>query len=254
MPINGYESFSVLIALRVAEPAFEHYLSNIVHCLTALEKVNAKDNDGNTITKEIIITDCGSPPHYLTKIQSIASKYNNCRVIHTPCDKWHKSKVFNVAIQASKGQRLFIVDCDTVVPPHYAQAHLENAAPNNFTVSRVLDAKKGTPATSDLEELYKYKPQMRDCGWSHISVPREWLVDNGFNEDYTGYAAEDDELNMRMQVTGLRQVEVHTKPVHLYHPTQDETYRRIGRWNEFARQQTNNRNRYYSWLKSLDEK
>jgi hypothetical protein len=83
-------------------------------------------------------------------------------------------------------------------------------------------------------------------------VSRRWLIANkGFNSEYVGWGGEDDDLILRMELSGLKQEQLHNNPIHLWHPSYAKLCHGAGRGPEYAKAVLANQERYWSFRRKV---
>lgn len=238
---------SIIIPVQVASKEFEIYLGHLAYCLCAATT--------QTIAAEVVIVDYVSRNDYADTIRVLGKKYG-CKVVRDErVDSiWSRGRSLNVGIRNSTGSFILFVDSDCIIPPNYVQAHIESAAPNKFTFSKFYNTDPGIVKSGDYAALFAQKdkllPPLSDCT-SHQGFTRAALEAYGlFDEVYSGWGAEDNDLYLRMKRAGVKPLEVAAMPIHLYHPTWQELMKNAGRDKEQKVTLEQNRIRFLTYKKT----
>jgi glycosyltransferase involved in cell wall biosynthesis len=238
---------SIIIPIQVASKEFEIYFEHLGHCLAAAARQN--------IPHEIIVVDYVSRTDYAEKICFLGKKYKAKVVRDTRTDSiWSRGRSLNVGIRNSTGAFVLFVDSDCIIPPDYATIHVQNLVSNMFTFSKFYNTSPAIVKSGDyfalLAQKNKLLPPLSDCT-SHQGFSRATLAAHGlFDEVYSGWGAEDNDLYLRMRRAGVRPLEVNTMPIHLYHPTWQELMKIAGRDKEQRTTLEQNRSRFFNYKKT----
>lgn len=243
-----YSSYTIIVPIRISWPNFDIYLYNLQFCLDALSKLEQIVD----VKQEIIIVDYGSIPEYSSKIKELVDKYNFI-CIKKKADCWSRSRSINIGIRNATGERIFFIDADTILPPNYIQEHLNKATSTNYITNLVLDSSEKENKTSDWQDMISKGGNIRKGGYSHFSVDKLWLdIHNGYNEEYIGWGGEDDDILLRMDITGMERVVFdHVTPVHLWHPYYKDILKEIGHEDFYKINLKKNRERYWKFNKRV---
>lgn len=238
---------SVVIPIQIIHPVFGIYIRNLEYCLDALSQV---EHPGYPM--DIVVSDLGSSSLYRSKIDGLCTKYA-CNHIYTQNQfEWNRSKALNAGIHAAKGERIFFVDADCVVPKSYFMKHLQHAKRGNYITNLVYDLDATSNPSSNYSQLIKQKWKNRGCGWSQLSVARE-VFDNvaWFDESYKLWGAEEDDWILNIESAGIQRVILDIHPIHLYHPQYVDIMDFIG-LGTVCRQQINaNQGKYFAKVKAI---
>ena len=215
---------SLIIPIQVQLPEFEIYLTNLRFSMESVAK--------QTVDCEKILVDYGSNLNYSMKIRELCRVYG-FKYIFERAFVWSRSRSLNVGISIASGEYVLVIDSDSVIPPDYVEQHMEKVTPNVVRFSLVYDAKKEMTKSSDYQKLIKQKEHiigLRMAGRSHVCVPREWfLLRGGYDERYSGWGGEDDEIYRRLSKDGFREARLDCHPVHLWHPEYKDLMASVGR-------------------------
>lgn len=151
-------------------------------------------------------------------------------------DTFHKSKLFNIAVQRSIRQVCFFLDVDILVDPEaYKQAY-DRLSSNTSDVCLLYTRNNPTYQYVDFEPtiLAESSPMkwmgllkestgvLASCEGGIVAFRRDKFQSiGGFNERFIGYGHEDSEIITRAKKFGLRYQEL---PFSIYHQTHDALF------------------------------
>ena len=239
---------TIIIPIRVSNSIYEVYLKNLEFSLAAASK--------QSIPCELILVDYGSHLDYIQKIQHMAFQVQ-FKYVRGEGSIWSRSKALNIGINNASGDYVLFVDADCVIPTMYASECSQLCGPSTFTISTYYDALPKTASTGNYAQLFQDiiaqgVKDTRYCGFSHICARRDWFIGSGgFNEEYSGWGAEDDEVNLRLKRSGYKERYTEVHPIHLWHPTYEQLMTQEGQKDLYDKLLQENRTRYY---KLRDEK
>jgi glycosyltransferase involved in cell wall biosynthesis len=207
---------------------------------------------------ELFIADDGSGPevHRLVTGFSRSAPFPVRYVFH-PDAGYRKTRILNQAVLACSTPYLVFADADCIPHRDFVKAHRDYALPRavlcgrrvnlsgkisaaltprdilsgkleRFTWPRMLFALMGRSSRWDEAVLIRNRILHRWINHkeptllgSNFSLEKSLLEEiNGFNEDFTGYAGEDTELECRLRLAGARFHWVRHRAIqyHVYHP------------------------------------
>jgi glycosyltransferase involved in cell wall biosynthesis len=202
------------------------------------------------LPNEVIIADDGSTDSTRILIEQFQKDFP-VPLIHVwqPDEGFQLSKIRNRAIAAANYEYIIQVDGDLILHPHFVADHIAFAKPQSFVsgsrvmLSEALSGKllqegsinvnlmqKGISNKSNglrigfvrnyLSERYRIHDMLylRGC---NMAFWREDLIKvNGFNESFTGWGREDNEVAVRLINSGIRKriIKFGAVVYHIYHP------------------------------------
>ncbi len=229
--------------------SFYKRLTHLKVCLESL-RYSAEHFD------EVLIADDGSPEHTVNELKQLIKNFN-FPIHHI----WQKKRGFrlaasrNNAIRASRGKYLIFLDCDFAVMPDTVTSHLNKTKPGRYVAGLVkylpevptneLITKGVSPSQlvdfytqlpnkpinrehrrfikhAILRRLHLIGPRKPQCS-SHFSIhKRDLEYINGYDENFTGWGGEDEDLSHRMNLAGFSGVSAikEARALHLWHHTE----------------------------------
>ena len=228
------------------------FYKRLTHLKICLESLRYSANNFN----EVLIADDGSPPPTVNELKRLTDRFD-FPIRHI----WQKKQGFrlaasrNNAIREAKGDYLIFLDCDFAVMPDTIITHLHKAKPGRYVGARVkylpeaptneLISKGGT--LDNLPDLYACLPEQAinrehrrfikhsvlrylhligprkpQCS-SHFSIYKKDIeYINGYDENFTGWGGEDEDLSHRMNLAGFSGYSAikQARALHLWHPTE----------------------------------
>jgi glycosyltransferase involved in cell wall biosynthesis len=204
---------------------------------------------------EVVISDDGSSEKARSLVQARITKYSY-PIIYT----FRESKRFELAaarnngVRSSKGDYLIIFDCDFLCMPDTIKQHIRLRTKGRFVSARCkylpkqLTQKLFSQEKLTIEylaELYRFEDdrELKKINFrcqrrnlftrlgiygakkhvigSHISISRDDLYRvNGYDESFTGWGGEDNDLGHRLVESGMLCIPAMTKAriLHMWHP------------------------------------
>ena len=203
---------------------------------------------------EVIIADDGSDEDIVLQVEGLVSKYD-FSIIHA----WHsregsrRAATRNNGIRHAKGDYLIFLDADFITLPGSIRSHLDAAKPGCFIVGRckytseeqtrrmlvegvsdkllwnIYKELSDEPIIKEHREFIRYgvmqkfrlaNPRKQTFG-GHFSIFRKDIESvNGYDENYVGWGAEDQDMALRLVMAGFRGRSVipEARVLHLWHP------------------------------------
>lgn len=223
---------------------------------------------------EVLIADDGSsPPVSDALVASDTAWPFDVHGAWQPDEGFRAARSRNNAIHRARGPRIAFLDQDTVPHAGWLAAHLRHAGPRRVCLARIipLDPAQSQRLNADtvaagafeswyapchIRKLRRQQAKYRGYAWMRrLRLPFKltrpslssgnfcaWRDDlvavNGFDEAYTGWGQEDDDLGRRLWASGVRPVPILTEAMvsHVYHEE------RHGGWRDGG-----NLQRYREW-------
>ena len=199
---------------------------------------------------EIVISDDGSTDETPAIVQEFANTAPfPVRFVTHPHVDFHPARTRNSGARQTTAKQLLFVDGDCLLPPDHVEQHLRLARPGIVTSGYCARLDETTSHAITLpmiesgafvkltppHELAKLASMHRKAWWygmlRHHTKPalrstdfsvsrRDFERVNGFDERFTGWGCEDDDLGRRLRATGvrLRSILDRTFVFHLWHP------------------------------------
>ena len=203
---------------------------------------------------EIVIADDGSGAETAEVVRRLREEAP-CSVIHAWQDDlgWRVAAARNNGVRLSSGEYLIFIDGDVLVERGFVAAHVWRAAQGTFLLGNALrlseegsahiseeEVRSGTFAYPLLRQAKRRLAKVHRRNQWHLLLRRLHLCKrhkpkliglnfsvhrsdfegvNGFDEDFIGWAQEDDDLGLRLMLAGVRPKSIAPWAVafHLYH-------------------------------------
>ncbi len=199
---------------------------------------------------ELVVADDGSTDETPQIVRQYAQSVDfPVSFVTHPHETFQAARCRNEGVAASTADYLLFVDGDCFLPPDHVAQHLRHRGQNRVMIGNCYRLDKATSARVDdaairnrrymqwvppdeLRSLARWQRKAQFYRW--IRHPRKpkllggnvgvWRCDyqrvNGYDENYQGWGAEDDDLGIRLRGAGLR---IHsivgwTQTYHLWHP------------------------------------
>lgn len=221
-------------------------------------------NDQSYLVDEVVISDDGSEYYIPKYLEGIISELKfSVKFVRQEDQGFRAAKARNNGIRAAEGDYTIFVDQDVIFTTNYIKKFIEKCSLDTFLVAYPVRLNKYQTEyllSNDLSEInienllkskqirkvhkqyYKdafeyylkrllkiksYKPKLRS---GVFGIHKENLEKtNGFDENYTGWGNEDDDLGRRLYSAGLigRNVFYNEFPIHLYHKPNHDSGNRV---------------------------
>jgi len=241
--------------------SFYERLSHLKCCLDALA-LCANDFD------EVIIADDGSKEATISDLKKMIPHYAFPITLATqPKQGFRLAAARNNAIRHSRGDYLIFLDCDFLVLPDTIQAHLNRAKPGRFVAGscKYLNEEQSriildSTLSSDLVEQYYSELPERELivqhrryikrtllimlhlasprkqgPCSHFSIYRKDMERvNGYDENFIGWGAEDDDLAIRLVAAGIYCTSAvrYARVLHIWHRSESNRITNNAVWRK----------------------
>ncbi len=199
---------------------------------------------------EVVVTDDGSTGETSEVVREYAKScpFPVAFVTHDHAG-FQLARCRNEGVAASRAEYLIFIDGDCVIPPDFVREHLRRRrrgivlssdvarlpkdASERVTLDRIAarDIRKLIPVRERLRlrwsrtkarfyELTRHPRKPRLFGGANSLWRDDYLAVNGYDENFTGWGAEDDDLRDRLKRRGIRirSTPPHVAPLHLWHP------------------------------------
>jgi glycosyltransferase involved in cell wall biosynthesis len=132
---------------------------------------------------------------------------------------WNKSNALNIGIKAAKGEYIIIADIDLIFPPEYLDNIIKQFEPGLFITHNSFYI----PESFHIDNInvlisQKYNDQFVENFNGACVVKKEALFNIGvYDEFYLVWGAEDDDIIMRLENSGLVRKHISTSEINIYH-------------------------------------
>jgi len=175
---------------------------------------------------EIVISDFGSDPESRQCLRQLTEKYSARLIESNTRAEWSRSRALNVAIRQCNTPWVVTTDADMIFSPLLIPVWRTFRAEMGIEALYLSQTKKIVPTRFELPFPWDSKAfeeaaaRARLCGTyaqgGFQCAPLEWLLRvQGFNEKFTIWGAEDEELSYRATLDGLEPIWL--PPGHLLH-------------------------------------
>jgi glycosyltransferase involved in cell wall biosynthesis len=180
---------------------------------------------------EIVVTDFGSNPEQAAALVSLCERHDAQLVRVDTDETWNRARALNFGIQRSSGAFVFCTDADMIFAPNFiatlldAQARADEQA---FVVCHCRDlperVAERTWSLADLPELLEIATFRKATGTGACQVARREFFERvrGYDEGFSFWGQEDNDMRFRAGRYGLREVWVQeqTAMLHQWHPSE----------------------------------
>lgn len=168
---------------------------------------------------QIIVVDYGSEPVSAAQTRDWCSQFGAAYEYVPGVSVWSRSRCLNVGLRMTTTKFVMVSDVDMIFSPDYVAAALQalSASPFSVICSPMYDLPQGTvPALTAAAGSQRLEVDLlRKCStprWGdkpHASILITYTaflkVIGGYDEFYTGWGSEDDDLMFRLTTLGLHQ-------------------------------------------------
>ena len=174
-------------------------LQIVSNCLRSLAKQSDQDF-------ECFLVDYGSEDSYLQELKRLVEQFSFIQFISCPTkgQLWSKCRALNIALKRATQPFFVVGDIDLIFHPQYIQKIKTFAKPHEVAYFQYgyLNQKNTKPDLDFETAEVSFKGNEEATG--NAMFPKDKLLAiNGFDEYYHGWGAEDTDVQMRMQHTGL---------------------------------------------------
>lgn len=214
------EDILVVIGVR---NRLDHRLRN------ALRSLRAQDYPRDLVG--IAVVDYGSDSSFAHGLARVCAEFSARSIRVENCKIWNKSHCLNIAIRGARTKYLLSSDADIIFAPSYLREAIAalRRDPLQVVYSQSLDLPESWAADrpdvdpSNLTRLRELaKPRLSSATNTGVNLALTYFYHRvrGYDEAYTHYGAEDDDLAVRFERLGLRPVSIADRSfyLHQWHP------------------------------------
>lgn len=168
--------------------------------------------------------------------EALVREYENslnayCLYLDPPTPDFRAAAARNLGAKFSTGELLIFLDTDCVPAPNLVEVHVANTAPNRVLCGRrrfveedvfeALALPLDYPALRGMSHDDGYPKGANVFLGCHLSLLAEFFCKyGGYDEEFVGYGAEDQDLMCRYGRAGIQYFDLgdQTEVVHLWHP------------------------------------
>ncbi|HLT38569.1 MAG TPA: glycosyltransferase family A protein [Enhygromyxa sp.] len=193
-----------------------------------LRSLRWQDLDGAAL--EIVIVDFGSDPEPAAELRELSERHAAALVRVETREIWNRARALNYGIQRARGRYVFCTDADMIFAPNFVATLLDEqrrAQGRAFVVCHCRDlpeAIEEQPWTrEDFAELLAAAPFRKATGTGACQVAEREFFERvrGYDEGFSFWGQEDNDMRFRAGRAGLREVWVQerTAMLHQWHPS-----------------------------------
>lgn len=197
----------------------------------AFESLRSQDYCQSLI--KIILVDYGSKKELSEEFEKLCKKYNSEYVKVDGVSVWNRARALNIGIKRAGTKYVLCSDVDIIFEENYISECVEELQknPQKLIWSTMLDLPEGGAGSElDIKEYAKLKKnsisrnQLQCSNYPYgmsinITLTKYYFDINGFDEYYTAWGCEDDDIIKRFKILGLEVVNIfdRTSYVHQWH-------------------------------------
>lgn len=215
------------VQLSAVIPVRDRSGPRLDNCLRSLRWQQALEPD----TLEIVISDFGSAPEQAAALRELCDRYAAQLVRVDTSETWNRARALNYGIQHATGRYVFCTDADMIFAPNFAATLLDIQAREQdraFIVCHCRDLPERlaeqTWALEDFPELLAAAPYRHATGTGACQVARREFFERvrGYDEGFSFWGQEDNDMRFRAGRAGLEQVwvQAQTAMLHQWHPSE----------------------------------
>ena len=180
---------------------------------------------------EIVITDFGSAPDHAEGLRELAERHG-AQLVRVETDAtWNRARALNFGIQRSRGRYVFCTDADMVFAPDFVATLIETQRRERGEALVVChcrdlpeDLAERLWTRDDFPMLLAAAPfrQATGTGACQVAVREFFERVRGYDEGFSFWGQEDNDLRFRAGRAGLREVWIQdqTAMLHQWHPSE----------------------------------
>lgn len=180
---------------------------------------------------EIVITDFGSSPSHAAALAQLGEDHD-VHVVRIETDEvWNRARALNYGIQRTRGRYVFCTDADMIFAPEFVATLVETQARERdraFVVCHCRDLPEELAerawTVDDFPQLLARAPFRVATGTGACQVARREFFERvrGYDERFSFWGQEDNDMRFRAGRSGLREVWVQeqTAMLHQWHPSE----------------------------------
>lgn len=193
-----------------------------------LRSLRWQDLDGASL--EIVLVDFGSDPEPAAELHELAERHDAALVRVDTDTIWNRARALNYGIQRATGRYVFCTDADMIFAPNFVATLLDAQRREQgraFVVCHCRDLPEQIaeqPWTrDDFPELLAAAPFRKATGTGACQVALHEFFERvrGYDEGFSFWGQEDNDMRFRAGRFGLREVWVQdqTAMLHQWHPS-----------------------------------
>jgi glycosyltransferase involved in cell wall biosynthesis len=214
-PLPEYENDNVTVVMGIRNIHDQRIIN-------AFDSIRTQDYPKELI--KIILVDYGSVEELIPKYTFLCEKYDAeyIRLDNRPI--WSRSHALNIAIKRAKSKYLLSTDADIMFEINYIKEAVKELQRDlyQYILARCLDAPEEAMNETDyfkLKAISTYRSDTINRG-INMTLTHFYHKIHGYDERYTGWGAEDDDLIKRFRLVGLKKRDIShiSSYIHQWHP------------------------------------
>ncbi len=212
LPKYDEEDITIIIGVK---NRFDYRVVN------ALRSIKNQRYSKNLI--KTILVDYGSDNELISKLKKLCEEFDTeyVRVNNVPV--WNRSHCLNIGIKKTSTKYVLVSDTDIIFKDNYISEAINELKKNPYqvVVSEMIDlTKEASKENINFETLNKARFKPRYFGTPHNSMPLTltyfYYEINGFDEMYSVWGSEDNDLIKRFKYLGLNLKNICSKSVYFH--------------------------------------
>ena len=198
----------------------------------AFESLRNQDYDKNLI--KIILVDYGSEENLSLKFCELCKKYNVKYINVRDADGWNRSRALNIGIKRAGTKYVLCSDVDIIFEKNYISECVKELQkdPKQILWGTMIDLSEGEiNSPINISEYAKFREnavpryQLQNSTYTlgpsiNMTLVKYYFDLNGYDEFYSAWGCEDDDIIKRFKMWGLKIVNTSDKTsyIHQWHP------------------------------------
>jgi hypothetical protein len=214
-PLPKYENNDLTVVIGIKNIPLQRLIN-------AFDSIRNQDYPKELI--DIILVDYGSMQELISQYKSLCENFD---AEYIRLDKgliWSRSHALNIAIKKAKSKYILSTDADVIFEVNYIKEAIKelHRNPYKYILARCLDAPEDTINERDyfrLKAISTYRSDDVNRG-INMTLTYYYHKIHGYDENYIGWGAEDDDLIKRFRLLGLRKKDIShiSSYIHQWHP------------------------------------
>lgn len=192
-----------------------------------------RNQDYNQELIKIVLVDCGSKEDFSKEFKKLCKKYNSEYIKVNGVVVWNRARALNIGIKRAGTKYVLCSDVDIIFEKNYISECIKELQKDSRKIiwATVLDLPEGgVSSKTNIKEYEKIKRiavsrnRLQHSAYPYgmginITLAKYYFDINGYDEYYTAWGCEDDDIIKRFKMLGLEAVNIfgRTSYVHQWH-------------------------------------